>query len=899
MQRIIGRFAIFKKGSSMNTSQTPSPVKVLALATIVAVCIMHGCASVSVPLDVDLDYDQMQVGARPGSPIVVPTNQVLMPAGEQIHLVGSRPTDLVLSPSGRFLAALANTDSIFIIDPRRATVKEKLRFSGPGRGGGSYTGICFSQDGGTLYASSVRGTVEVFELDADGRATGSKAIELPPPTETRRDTALPAGIAVSPDAKRLYVALNLANTVAEIDLTRDTVIRQSPVGTAPYGVLLLNDKLYVTNWGGRRPQRGDTTGPAGQGTLVKVDPVRHIANEGSVSVIDLVQKKVVKEIVVGMHSSGITATPDERYVIVANANSDTLSVIDTRSDTVIETISTRPIEDHPFGSAPNGLAISPDGKTLYVSNGTNNAVAVVAFDPPASRVLGFIPTGWYPAGLALDSRRNALYVANVKGTGSWRFFPEDKKARFNSHNHLGTISLIPLPNERTLDDYTQLVLDLNRQTVQISALSPPREGAKPKPVPERHGEPSVFKHVIYIIKENRTYDQVFGDMAEGEGDPELCTFGEEVTPNHHKLAREFVLLDNFCCSGVLSADGHQWTDSAYNTDYMEKSFCGWPRSYPDGMGEGEIDALAYAPSGFIWDNAIAHGTTLGVWGEFTMGRVRWKDSSNTSPITWTDIYRDHVNKTGLIEIDCKPSIQSLGPYIVEDTIGWDMRVPDQFRADKFIEDVRRFERTGNMPALSIICLPEDHTSGTNPAFPTPAAMVADNDLALGRMVEAVTHSKFWKDTCILVVEDDPQAGWDHVTAYRTVALVISPYTKRGVLDRTNYNQTSMVRTIELMLGLPPMNQLDSSATPMASCFTDQPDLTPYDAVPNRIPLDQMNKQVSEITDARELHYALESIQLPLETVDACDEDLFNHIIWYACKGYDTPYPAWAIDTVEQ
>ena len=282
-----------------------------------------------------------------------------------------------------------------------------------------------------------------------------------------------------------------------------------------------------------------------------------------------------------------------------------------------------------------------------------------------------------------------------------------------------------------------------------------------------------------------------------------------------------------------------------------------------------------------------------------MGSVRWKDNSNTSSITWTDIYRDHVNKTGLIVIDCKPSIESIGPYIVKNTIGWDMRVPDQFRADRFIDNLRAFERIGTMPALSIICLPEDHTSGTNPAFPTPAAMVADNDLALGRIVEAVTRSKFWKDTCIFVVEDDPQNGWDHVTAYRTVALVISPYTKRRVVDSTNYNQTSMVRTIELMLGLPPMNQLDSSATPMASCFTDQPDFTPYDAVPNRIPLDQMNKKVSEITDSREMHYALESIQLPLETVDACDEDLFNHIIWYACKGYDTPYPAWAIDTVEE
>ena len=883
----------------MRTSSVRFGNVLFGVGAVVALATVPRCGFVTAE-ELKFNYDTMRVGAKEGGPIVVPTNQVLMPAGQQVYLVKSRPTDLALSPNGRIIAVLNHTDGIFLIDPEKAEIKDQVRFSGKAKGGGSYTGICFSPNGKRLYASSVRGTVEVFQIDRKGTARISEPIALPPPVKTRRALEIPAGIAVSPDSRKLYVAGNLSNDVFEIDAGTGKVTRQIPVGVAPYGVLLLGKKLYVSNWGGRIPRAGDTTGPAGKGTLVKVDRVRYIASEGSVSVIDVGAWKVVKEVIVGLHPCGIAATRDGSYVIVANANSDTVSVIDTRSDTVVETISTRTVEDYPFGSAPNGLAVSPDGKRLYVSNGTNNAVAVIDFGPPSSRVLGFIPTGWYPAGLALDSRRNSLYVANVKGTGSGHFpSPDSKKERYNSHEHLGTVSLIPLPNDGELAQYTQNVLELNRRTVQISALSPARPGVQPKPVPDRHGEPSVIKHVVYIIKENRTYDQVFGDIKEGEGDLELCTFGERVTPNHHKMVREFVLLDNFCCSGVLSADGHQWTDTAYNTDYMEKNFCGWPRSYPDGMEEDDIDALAYAPSGFIWDNAIAHGKTLRDYGEFTMGSVRWKDTSNKAPIRWADIYRDYVNKTGLIQIDCVPAVESLGAYIKRDTIGWDMRVPDQFRADKFIEELREFDQKGTMPELSIICLPEDHTSGTSPEFPTPEAMVADNDLALGRIVEAISHSQFWKDTCIFVVEDDPQSGWDHITGYRTVALVISPYTKRHFVDSTNYNQTSMVRTIEIILGLPPMNQLDASASTMTTCFTETPDVTPYDAVPNQVPLDQMNKKISEITDPRELHYARESLNLPLETVDACDEDLFNHIIWYACKGYDAPYPAWAVQAEQE
>jgi hypothetical protein len=413
------------------------------------------------------------------------------------------------------------------------------------------------------------------------------------------------------------------------------------------------------------------------------------------------------------------------------------------------------------------------------------------------------------------------------------------------------------------------------------------------------GTPSTFHYqnpsenlrkFSYVIKENRTYDQVLGDVARGEGDPRLCIYGRDVTPNHHKLAEEFVLLDNFYCSGALSADGHQWTDEAYVTDYLEKAFGGWPRSYPhDGN-----DALAYAGSGFLWDNALARGRTLRVYGEFVSGRVRWKDSAHRPPPTFSDVYRDFLAKSGQIEIRGTATIKTLEPYVCPRSIGFPLTVPDLYRAEQFVRELRKFEREGELPNLMFLTLPQDHTSGTRPGYPTPAASVADNDLALGRVVEAVSHSRFWPQTCIFVVEDDPQDGFDHVDGHRTVALVISPYTRRHVRDSSNYNQTSMVRTIELILGLPPMNQFDASATAMAGCFTDQPDRTAYEAVQNVVALGQVNPEVAAIRNPRQRHWAEVSLRLPLDEADEADEDTLNRILWHAARGSDETYPAWAV-----
>jgi YVTN family beta-propeller protein len=598
-----------------------------------------------------------------------------------------------------------------------------------------------------------------------------------------------------------------------------------------------------------------------------------------------------KTITVGLHPSGMTRNKDGSRLYVANANSDTVSVISTEKNEVVESILCRPEGRLPFGSGANAVALSRDNKTLYVANGTNNCVAVVRLgeNGQPSNLTGLIPTGWYPGAVVVSPDGKNLYVANIKGIGSLaRQQANDKQPRpeekgRNSHDHLGSVSIIDVPDDAQLKKYTEEVNRNNRLAYSLAGLEKPRAGMNPVPVPARHGEPSVFEHVIYVIKENRTYDQVFGDMKEGNGDANLCIFGEEITPNHHALARQFTLFDNFYCSGVLSADGHQWVNEAYVTDYLEKAFGGFVRSYPY---EGS-DPLAFASSGFLWDNALSRKKTLRNYGEFCKTTAS-KTAGGKAP-TWSDHYADFMARAGTIKLDVKPNVHTLAPYTHPGYPSFVMTIPDVLRARLFIEELREFERKGTMPNLIYLYLPCNHTSGTTPGQPTPAAMVADNDVALGQVVEAVSKSRFWPKTCFFVVEDDPQNGFDHVDGHRTVALVISPYTRRKFIDHTCYNQTGMVKTIELVLGLPPMNQLDLSATAMRACFQATPDLTPYQCLPNRIPLDRLNPAVKSLT-GKARHWAEKSLTLDFSDADLADEDLFNRILWHAMKGDDAPYP---------
>jgi YVTN family beta-propeller protein len=843
----------------------------------------------------------------PNHSAILPTQQLLTPAGRQVELPGMRPQAIALSPDGKLLATSGRTPELVLIDPSTGRVRQrvtlppdKLKIADSETASShnlkpdknaqlSYTGLIFSHDGTRIFLSDVNGSVKVFAVGANDRVKVLGSIAMPHTNLFYEHTEIPAGLALSEDDRRLYVAANVSNHLLEFDAATGALLRKFDVGNVPFDVVLAGRKAYVSNWGGRRVEPGNITGPIGIGSRVRVDPVRFIANEGTVSVLDLETGKTHKEIMVGLHSAGLALSPDKRLLAVANANSDTVSLIDTSTDEVIETHATRWEASDPFGCSPNELAFDETGKTLYVCNGTQNSLAVIDIVPGRSKLRGLIPTGWFPGAVAVDVRRGGLCVANIKGVGSGRRYPPEAQIKYNSHQYFGTVSLVPMPDDEQLARDTKTVLDNCRRRDALAALEKPRPGAAPVPVPQRVGEPSVFKHVIYIIKENRTYDQVLGDMKEGNGDADLCVFGQQVTPNQHKMCSEFVLLDNAYCSGINSAEGHQWTDSAFATDYIERSYCGFPRSYPDGMEEKDVDALAYAPTGFIWDNALAHGKSLRDFGEFTLSTSGWRQPGHSHKPAFLDYYNDFVNHTRLTRIGSRPAIESLRGHLATFTVGWNLDIPDVIRAARFNLELRFFARAGRMPNLIIICLPNDHTSGTKPDSPTPAAQVADNDVAFGRIVDAVSHSPFWKDTCILAIEDDPQAGWDHISAFRTTAYCISPYTKRHAVVHTNYNQPSLVHTIELILGLPPMNQLDALATPMFDCFTDRPDLAPFNAVPNIIPLDKMNPRPQAIRDPLQRRYAEVSLTLPLDQPDQCPEDLLNRILWQAQKG-GAPYP---------
>ena len=825
--------------------------------------------------------DQGRVGLQPDGRIIVPTNQVLKPAGRQITFPG-RPVSLLLIDDGKTLV-VQNKNNLLFVDVERGAIQKTLA----SKVGLSVIGLAGA--GGRIFTSDAKDQVRVADKQADGSYAWSKPIDLIKP---RVDGAVhPAGMALR-DGKELWVTSTRGNSVQQIDLATAKVKQVIAVGVAPFAIVFPCPELaYVSNWGGDPPAKDDPQALSSK-TPVKVDPRTSLGNHGSVSVLSATDGhwKQIKTIAVGLHPSGMAVSKTGRFVYVANANSDTVSVIDTSTDQVVETISCRPENRLPFGSGCNALALDPAGAILYVANGSNNCIAVVhlaakscesqlslARGPSAMR--GLIPTGWYPGAVQLSADGQKMFVANIKGHGSLDPTKRAQEKGKNSHDHLGSLSIIDVPGGAQLAKYTAEVNANNRLASSLSGLDAPRPDARPVPVPERHGEPSLFEHVVYIIKENRTYDQVFGDIKEGNGDPNLVMFGEKVTPNHHALARQFTLFDNFYCSGVLSADGHSWVNTAYVTDYLERSFGGFTRSYPY---EGS-DPLAFAPTGALWDNALFHKKTFRNYGEHC------KTTYSPANATWSDTFADFKSGTRKVKIDVTPNMASLIPYSHPHYPGFPLKTPDVYRAKMFLDEFRAFEKKGGFANLNYVFLPCDHTNGTSPGAPTPRAMVADNDLAVGQIVEAISKSKFWPKTCIFIVEDDPQNGFDHVDGHRTVALVLSPYTRRKFVDSTNYNQTSMVRTIELILGLPPMNQLDLSATPMRSCFEAKPDLTPFTCLPNAIPLDEMNPPLEKLK-GQALRWAKESLALDLESEDKAEEDIFNRILWHATRG-DAPYPA--------
>ncbi len=688
-----------------------------------------------------------------------------------------------------------------------------------------------------------------------------------------------AGAPAVVSGKLAAVPLIFDNKLAIVDTTGARPVRMVGTGIAPFGAAVnsAGTVAWVSNWGGRLPAPGDLTAPTGlapDADRVVVD-ARGIASTGTLTRIDLVGGAATHTVAVELHPAAILWDEPRGRLYVANGNKDSVSVIDTGANRVVRTIAVQPFSQPLTGIAPTALAVSPDGAKLYVACGGINAVAVV--NVADGKIDGLIPTAWYPSALSLSSDGKLLAVASLLGAGSgWR---EEPRKRY-VHANRGALSVLEVPDGAQLAGYTTAVAENNH--LSLGALKPqprPSANAEPTPVPLRAGEPSLIEHVVYIIKENRTYDQVLGDLGRGNGDPSLVMFGADVTPNHHRLAEQFVVLDNFYATGGNSGDGHQWL-----TQSNETAYCLWPgytgRSYPfDGT-----DPIAYSSGGFIWDLALARKKTVRIFGEYA-GRMLEPRPEDRPRLL--EEWRNGADFTSRWNITAP--IAALNRILAKQFPSYTNAIPDVVRASIFLADLKRWQQEGSMPNLVIVQLPSDHTYGTRPGTSTPKAMVADNDLALGQIVEGLSRSSFWKKMAIFVVEDDAQNGVDHVDGHRTVALAIGPYVRRGAVDSTFYSNQSMLKTIELILGLPVLTLFDLIANDMRASFHQTPDFASYTAVTPRQSLTELNPPASALRGAAR-RAALDSLKMRWEVPDAVPTEKLNRIVWHQVRGWKTPYP---------
>jgi YVTN family beta-propeller protein len=841
----------------------------------------------------------------------------LMPFNRQVRSAGQVITygdpsqenhslDLTLLPDGNHIA-VEDRYGIAVLDAQTQQINQRWSFEGDQGYRGlmsTYSGIkSFPYDGHVYIVWSAAGkgksAVMVAEWDKDSISTvtdisikavapavaGGLPQTQPAALANPAVLALPNDIAVGWEAgiPYLYVVLNGNNQLVKIRFTDKAVIWTAQTGVAPFGLRLLNGKVYVTNWAG--PVVTDTSlefagVPWGS---AYTNPVTGGTARGDLSIIDAQSGALLNQLPLGLHPNAIAGSPDGRYLYVCNGNSDYISVIDVQREIVSDSIPVGLFSDgHAYnGSSPNALQPDSEGTTLYVANGFDDAICVVRLGANASAkgrgasvVKGYIPTEAYPAGVALLGK--TLYVANLEAKGS-RVLSANA---YSIHQELASLSVIPLPADKQLKGYTRKVKEQSLFfRIALTELAP-REHVAPRPLPERIGEPSVFKHVVYIIKENKTYDQVLGDVPEGRGMPKLCIYGDSVTPNQHRLVKDFVLMDNYYASGKCSAEGHQWADAAMVSDYIEKSVRAWFRSYP----HRQEDALVYNKNGFIWNNALDHGKKVRIYGEACT-------TGYDKSLKWDDIYQRYLNHDNQGFTNTS-TIARIRPVISPGYPDCDNLVfTDQLRADIFIDEWKRHEQdtANSLPNLMVLSLPDDHTAGTSPNFPTPQAMVADNDLALGRIIDVITHSRFWDSTVVFITEDDSQSGWDHISPYRTTGQVVSRYSALGTTVHTNYNQTSMVRTIEQILGIPPMNIMDATASPMFDCFSDKPVSRSYTYLPNIIPLNRMNHPLADLK-GKAAYFARLSAEKVFKDVDGGEDDLMNRILWFDARGNST-YPA--------
>ncbi len=877
---------------------------------------------------------------------VVGSGQVITPAGTQVDLgLRVRAKAIALNPiaSTHTAAVLTMGQGVEVFDTRTGQVLQTYGSVNNSNKSGSYSGISYSADGKFLLFSQDadnNAVIAVAKVSPAGLLSDYAAVSVPPDNSfincfpnspigdygrqcgTFYDTATsyPGGVAVAADGKSAYALLNQNNTLTSIDLTAAVPVEgpQVRVGNAPHSVLLnrAGNTAYVSNEGGRAATASDFQ-VYSAGTPIVADPYVGSATTGTVSVVDLKSMKVKAEIPTGLHPTGMALFG--RSLLVANTYSDSISVIDTATDEVVRTIDVGlpisvPGQDHPvYGAAPNSIAVNAEEGIAYVALYNANAIAVVDLSANAEQpVQGMIPVGFAPSSVVLDKAQGVLLVANDKGIGTLDSLAMIQGVTgYNTHQDNGTVSIVPVPGERTLRSMTEQVYQNNHwdlsQNIQTAAGG--NKHAKPQAIPARIGDPSPIKHVFLIIRENRTYDQVMGDVAAGNGDASLAVFGK-YWPNSHALVSRFPLLDNFYDPSRQSADGHQWISEGiapYADDIQSPD---WVRSYPGGNAG---DAMAYTKKGFLWSNAAKAGLSVKIYGEYVENDFFNNPDGTHNEPTWRQFYNDalafesgaeptlHYQNTVVAE----SSVPAVSNYLVKNFPQFDLGIPDQFRVDLWVQDFNKDLAADQVPTLSVLWIMDDHTGGP----PTPQAQQADNDLAVGRIVDYISHSKVWGSSAIFIEEDDAQNGVDHVDGHRSPAFVVSPYAvQNGPTDHTYYTQVNMTRTIEQILGVTPTNQFDLVASPMRTAFIkgEPPasNFAPFDHVPAPIALDDgvalaANASSTKVAAKAGPTEKLKAAWLQAKNrifagtynkPDAEDPDVVNHFNWYMATGFARPYP---------
>jgi YVTN family beta-propeller protein len=796
-------------------------------------------------------------GKQANDAYLVASAQLVRPWRMSAEIKG-RPSDLAIDPTGSFAAVLNGTSIVTI---ELASGREISRVATKTS---SYLGIRFRPNSNEIWASEATRTgpdaLLILSYSPSGQLGKLERLAL-------AGHPIPAGLAFSSNGAKLYAALHHTNEVVTVDPATRKIIARWPTELAPFSLALnkANDTLYVSNRGGA-PKPTAKQALSGNVPLPTDDAGSVLP--GTVQIFNTASGQA-KSLPAGLAPAGLALSPDEATLVVANAHSDSLSLIDTKSHS-ISNLDIDPANRLP-GLLPNSLAFRPDGKRLYVACGGDNSVAVFALNKSKWTLAGKIPTGWFPTALQLDSK-GTIHIASVKGTGN----DEQEPGRHNSRVYQGILSSVPDPTA------AQLHAGAREAALATRPRFTPHGGVKDL---AKLG----IQHVFFLIKENRTYDQVFSDIPRGNRDEKLLMYGRDVTPNHHALAEKYVLFDNYYSGGAISFEGHQWLMMGFVSDHVERALNAAPRGYAWNMG----DSLTVSPAGFFWQDQRRpiNVRLLGPVSEPAQpgpdGLMR--DINETQMLKWPEFWKHYQNGTWKQVVGSRCVVPALRPIFDEKFPPSSMKVPDQIRAAAFAERLADWEKNGTTPNLTIVTMTSDHTEGRNPNAPRPRSMVADNDLALGKFVESISKSKIWSKSLILVVEDDAQDGVDHVSGRRTLALAIGPHIRRAILDSNYYAHINMVRTMQDIFGLQPRTRFLANARAMNSIFTTEANLDPYSAIVPNIKLDDMNPPVNAL-NGRERWAAVESAKMNWNDIDDVPSDLLNRILWGDARGWNTPYP---------